>query len=121
LRADGYHVTSVIDGAELLKTLRARRQGAARPSVDLVVTDIHMPAFSGLEALADLRSKDLALPVVLITAFGDAQTHAEARALGATAIVDKPFDVDDLRTLVLNLLTPHRHAPGPPWGNRGGH
>jgi DNA-binding NtrC family response regulator len=67
-----------------------------------------MPAFSGLEVLADLRSKNTTLPVILITAFGDRQTHAEALALGAYAVFDKPFDVDDLRTALMNIVPPNR-------------
>ena len=34
--------------------------------------------------------------VILITAFGDEATHAEAHALGATMVIDKPFDLDTL-------------------------
>jgi DNA-binding response OmpR family regulator len=34
--------------------------------------------------------------VILITAFGDEETYAEARRLGAAAVLDKPFDLDDL-------------------------
>jgi two-component system, response regulator, stage 0 sporulation protein F len=44
--------------------------------------------------------------VILITAFGDPDTHAEAYELGALAVFNKPFDLDDLRTLVMSLRQP---------------
>jgi DNA-binding response OmpR family regulator len=46
---------------------------------------------------------ELETPVILITAFGDDETHTEARRLGAAAVFNKPFEFDDLRTVVLNL------------------
>jgi len=44
----------------------------------------------------------------VITAFGDKETHAEARRIGVAAVFDKPFDLDDFRTAVCNLLPPAR-------------
>lgn len=64
-----------------------------------------MPGKSGLEVLAGLRQSDWSTPVILITAFGDEWTHAEAQRLGATSI-DKPFDLHDLRLLAREATTP---------------
>jgi DNA-binding response OmpR family regulator len=47
-------------------------------------------------------------PVILITAFGDQWTHAQARKLGAVDIIDKPFDIDDLVERVRQLVPPSR-------------
>ena len=41
----------------------------------------------------------------MITAFGDDETRSIAACLGAVAVLSKPFDMDHLRTIVLNLLT----------------
>jgi DNA-binding response OmpR family regulator len=59
-----------------------------------------MPGLSGLHAL-DWFHKVRAwhAPVIVITAFGDAQTHAQARQLGAH-VLDKPFDLDALRRTI---------------------
>ena len=46
-----------------------------------------MPGLSGLEVLARIRQNDKLTPVVLITAFGDQETHAEAKELGASAVI----------------------------------
>jgi DNA-binding response OmpR family regulator len=54
--------------------------------------------------LASLRTAECSVPVVLITAFGDEATHAQALRLGAAALFDKPFDVDDLRAAVSRMI-----------------
>jgi DNA-binding response OmpR family regulator len=63
-----------------------------------------MPGVSGIGALMQLNYEPLAPPVVLITAFGDPDVHLWARQLGAAATLDKPFDLDDLRTVLRNVL-----------------
>jgi DNA-binding response OmpR family regulator len=86
------------DGQELLLAIERLKAGSVRPA--MVVSDVRMPGYSGLDLLAILRCASWTLPVVLITAFGDEDTHAEARELGAIAVLDKPFDLDDLRAVV---------------------
>lgn len=106
LRKDGYEVVEARDGAEVLDLIGDSLLRRKTDPPDVLVADIRMPGFSGLQVLAGLRQADWAMPVVLITAFGDLGTHAEARRLGAAAVFDKPFDIDDLRTLVVNLVPP---------------
>jgi CheY-like chemotaxis protein len=103
LRADGHQVLEASDGLKALGPLLGRR---GEPEIDLVISDVRMPGCTGLELLAFLRLERPATPVVLITAFGDRDTHAEARRLGATAILDKPFDVRAFRHLVRTLVRP---------------
>lgn len=103
LLRDGCEVLEVHNGRELINLLSALvLKNAELGRVDVVVSDVRMPGFSGLEALRALRRVDPVTPVVLITAFGDASLHEEAWSLGA-AVFDKPFDLDDLRTVVLNF------------------
>jgi DNA-binding NtrC family response regulator len=54
--------------------------------------------------LAGLRDLDVRIPFILITAFGDADTHDEAQRLGATAVLDKPFDMPSFVGLVRACL-----------------
>ncbi len=107
LRKDGYEVVEVEDGSVLLHTLGLSLMPASsvRP-FDLVISDVRMPRWTGMGVLLSLRHANCAIPFVLITAFGDEETHAEARRLGAAGMLDKPFEIDDLRTLVWNLA-PH--------------
>jgi DNA-binding response OmpR family regulator len=55
-----------------------------------------MPELGGLEVLARLRGLGWTGGIILITAFGDEATHTRARELGATMVIDKPFDLDAL-------------------------
>ena len=103
LRADGYEVVESRDGRELCAEIAVVASQQPRPPTpDIVVSDVRMPHRSGLEALATLRALDASTPVLLMTAFGDRAVHEEARRLGA-AVLDKPFELDELRTTVLRL------------------
>jgi DNA-binding response OmpR family regulator len=70
----------------------------------LVISDVRMPGHTGLEVLCLLRRADVTIPIILMTAFGDAETHAEAELLGATAIFDKPVDLDELAAMSCELV-----------------
>ena len=102
LRGDGYDVVEAGDGTELIACLEslAGAQGPARTAVELIVSDLRMPGLSGLDVLGAIRDGEWRTPFILITAFGDEETHREAHDLGAAAVLDKPFDLDRLRTLV---------------------
>jgi DNA-binding response OmpR family regulator len=102
LRKDGYDVCEAPDGTHLIAHITAEclhREAA----VDLIISDIRMPGCSGLRILECLRQARWTAPMILMTAFGDDETRAEAAQLGAI-LFDKPFAIDDLRTAVLNLL-----------------
>jgi DNA-binding NtrC family response regulator len=105
LRRDGYDVVTARDGSELLDRLAsARLREQAEAPVDLIISDVRMPGWTGLQVLEGIRSTDWATPVILITGFGDRSIRREAARLGVAAFFDKPFDLDDLRTAVLNIL-----------------
>ena len=106
LRGDGYEVVESGDGHELVRLLAPVEPGQHATSVDLVVSDLRMPELSGMDVLGALHDRALRTPFILITAFGDEDTHREAHALGAAAVLDKPFDLDRLRTLVHASLPP---------------
>lgn len=105
LRRDGYEVLEAHDAKHLLELMGEALVSGNGAPVDVVVSDIRMPGASGLDLLAGLRRDDWTTPVVLITAFGDPETHAEAYRLGADAVLDKPLDVDDLRQVVQTLVS----------------
>lgn len=104
LRRAGFDVTEARDGAELLDFLGDLHLNSidGRP-VDLVITDINMPTLTGLDVLTELRWDDWAIPVILITAFGDDETHQEGRRLGAAAVFNKPFEIDSLCNAALHF------------------
>jgi CheY-like chemotaxis protein len=108
LRGDGYEVVEAVDGGRLLVDIAARLKGGdGAGSVDLIVSDIRMPICTGLQILAALRDARWRTPVILMTAFGDEAVRRHAEGLDAV-LFDKPFEVDDLRTAVANLLPRER-------------
>ena len=65
-------------------------------SFSCIVTDIHMPGMSGLDLMQRLAAQGSTIPVVLITARSDTNLAAKAAAGGATCLLRKPFDINDL-------------------------
>ena len=106
LRKDGYEVTECDHGIDLINRIDPLDGPGESDEFDLVVSDIRMPGFTGLDVLAALREADWAMPVIMITAFGDKETHSEARRLGAARVFDKPFDLDELLKAVAELTPP---------------
>ncbi len=103
LRREGYEVLEAQDGGEVLEMIESPQSGRAP---DAVVCDVRMPKRSGLEVLERVQGGDKEMPVVLITAFGDADLHERAERLGAACVLDKPFDLDDLVFAVWSLVEP---------------
>jgi CheY-like chemotaxis protein len=100
LRRDGHQVVEASDGFELVHWLATGTRSGAPLPFDLVISDIRMPGWSGMEVLAAMKRLGRVPPFLLITAFGDDQVEREARDLGAIATLSKPFDIDDLRAVV---------------------
>jgi RNA polymerase sigma factor (sigma-70 family) len=63
-----------------------------------VVVDLRMPGMSGLALQAELRRRGIALPVVMVTAYGDVPTARAALKAGAFDFVEKPIEEDRLLT-----------------------
>lgn len=113
LRAQGYEVIEARTGAELLDELgESLLYDRPLSKPDVIISDIRMPGFTGLEILAGLRDAEWSTTFVLMTAFADAETRAEAIRLGADAIFEKPFDIEELLTAVGNIPHPARQFVG---------
>ena len=67
------------------------------PSLILILSDINMPGMSGLEMLPEVRAKRPDVPVIMITAYGDAETRRKAIERGAEGLLTKPIDFAALR------------------------
>ena len=63
----------------------------------LILSDINMPGMSGLEMLPKVRALRPDVPVIMITAYGDAETRRKAIERGAEALLTKPIDFTLLR------------------------
>ncbi len=101
---DGYEVYEAADGDELLWIVQSIKVNSWPVEIfDVLVMDIMMPRLSGLEALRRLRVMRCETPVVLMTAFPDAQTKAEAARFRAP-LLRKPFPMGELGDAVLTTL-----------------
>ena len=67
------------------------------PSLILILSDINMPGMSGLEMLPQVRASRPNVPVIMITAYGDADTRRTAIERGAEGLLTKPIDFTLLR------------------------
>lgn len=107
LAFQGVGVTTAKDGHEALDIARAYPP-------DVIVMDLAMPDMNGWDFLerarAEARVKQI--PVVIFTAYGQADTADEAVKAGASAFVDKPVFPSDLLTLVRRTATKYRTRRG---------
>jgi two-component system NtrC family response regulator len=97
----GYQVAAAADGIQALSILQKAPQ-------ELVITDLKMPAMSGLELLKKIRVDYPETIVVMITAFGTVETAVEAMKAGAYDYITKPVHPEELRLCVLRAME-HLH------------
>jgi len=71
---------------------------------DLIITDYRMPGFSGLELIKGVRYLDPRTPIVLMTAYGSEELGREADGLGVAHYFKKPFDMDEVLSVVEQLI-----------------
>jgi CheY-like chemotaxis protein len=76
----------------------ARIADAAGQSLILILSDINMPGMSGLELLPKAKALRPDVPIIMITAYGDAETKRQALEKGAEALLTKPIDFGTLRS-----------------------
>ena len=93
LEKEGYRVSVAGDGREASGRI-------AREDFDLIVTDMLMPSVGGIELLEVIQRSHPALPVIIVTAFGDWDSYSRALALGATAFISKPLRMSELTAAV---------------------
>ena len=86
----GYDITEADDGAAAVAAVREE-------PLDLVLMDIRMVHVSGIEALAEIKAFNPALPVILMTAYASVETAVEALKKGAYDYLTKPLDFDELK------------------------
>jgi DNA-binding response OmpR family regulator len=106
-RQAGYQIRVAACGEEALAVL------AAEP-VELVITDLVMPGMDGLALVRALQTGASPPKVLILTAYGTAESQAEAQGLGVAGYLTKPFDLAQLKSRVHQLLR------GSAAGGRGG-
>lgn len=98
LMMKGHQVHEVCNGVEAVKVI-------AQTSLDIVLSDINMPKMDGLQLLAHVKKNQPWLPMILMTAYGDVGQAVKAMQLGANDYLMKPFEVQELLSLLNKYQT----------------
>ncbi len=92
-----YEVITAASGEEASEKL-------VETTFDLVITDIKMPGMDGLELLALIKSEYPSTEVIVMTAYGSPEKREEALQKGARFYIEKPFEIKEIKQLVMELL-----------------
>ena len=97
LRKEGHEIATSTNGLEALERLQ-------RELFDLVLTDVRMPRMGGLDLLDVIRERDIAVQVIVMTAYSTTETALDAMRKGAYDYVIKPMKLDELGLLIGKCL-----------------
>jgi DNA-binding NtrC family response regulator len=84
----------------------------ADPELSLVMLDVNLPDYSGLDILNKIKEANSSLPVIIMTGFVSTEAAIEAMKLGAYEFVTKPFNLDKIATLVNRVMNKSNHLKG---------
>lgn len=93
LKSEGYTVVEASNGVAALEV-------ANQEQPDLILLDMKLPGMDGIQILKSLQSNGILASVIMMTAYGELELINEAKKLGAKSHFTKPFDIDDLISLV---------------------
>ncbi len=93
LRASRFSMEFAQSAPEALERVDA----VEKPDLILILSDVNMPGMSGLELLPHARKARPDVPIIMITAYGDADTRRKAIEAGAAGLFTKPIDFPELR------------------------
>jgi DNA-binding NtrC family response regulator len=92
-----YEVISASDAEEGLALFR-------RESPSLVLLDVMLPGTDGLALLQTMRAEERSIPAIMLTATKTLKTAVDAMKLGAADYITKPFDIEELRLIIVKTL-----------------
>ncbi len=107
LRDGRFELAFAESGAAALGLIRA----ADNRDIILLLSDINMPGMTGFDLLRQARIVRPDLPIIMITAYGDAETRGRALAAGAQDVLAKPIDFAALRAEVDRRLAARERRP----------
>jgi len=92
-----YEVFVANNGREALNLLEKNK-------IDLVISDIRMPDINGLDLLVKIRKEYSQTKVIIMTAYGSSDVQKEANRRGSLYYVEKPFEISDIRKIIIDLI-----------------
>jgi DNA-binding NtrC family response regulator len=93
-----FRVEVVGGGDEALKRVVADQ-------FDLMIVDLRLPDMDGLSLIKAVRQFDPFMKVIVMTAYGSAETEKEIRKLGIHGFVTKPFVVEEMKRMITRVVT----------------
>jgi CheY-like chemotaxis protein len=102
LRARRFVMDFAISAAQAL----TRIADTGEQTLVLIFSDINMPGMNGLDMLPEMRARRPDVPVIMITAYGAAETRRTALDRGAEGLLTKPIDFGQLRQIIDARLGP---------------
>ena len=94
---DKYEVIIANNGREALNYLEKNK-------IDLVITDIRMPDINGLDLLVKIKKEYPQTKVIIMTAYGSSDVQKEATQRGSLYYIEKPFEISDIRKIIVDLI-----------------
>ena len=107
LESEGYEVVAAADGAQALRLFE-------KQTFDLILLDVMMPAINGYDLCREIRRRNAAVPVVMLTAKGEEIDKVVGLELGADDYVTKPFGVRELLARLAAVLRRSERAEQEP-------
>lgn len=108
LTRDGYQAESFVNPSLMLEKL----DGEDQP--DVILADLMMPDLNGIELIEELKRRKMVVPVIIMTAHSSVKTAVEAMRLGAYHYLQKPVNLEEMRTLIAKALTLYEQRTAEP-------
>lgn len=102
---DKYEIEIANNGKEALDVL-------GKMPIDLVLSDIRMPDINGLDLLVQIKRDYPETKVIIMTAYGSSDVQKEASKRGSLYYIEKPFEINEIRKLILDLIKEKRGFEG---------
>ena len=103
LKRNGYSVTTAMDGLEAIDRVKEK-------PFDVIFMDVKMPGMNGLETYKEIKQTRPEAVVIMMTGYADKHLVEGALQEGAYGAIDKPFDVDNVLTMIDEILEGKRRA-----------
>jgi DNA-binding response OmpR family regulator len=103
LKKNGYLVSQTADGKDALERLLGDGEQRFRP--DLILLDLELPGFPGIEIMRKLHEEKVAVPVMVVSGYFNAELYEELMSLGCRKILFKPVSEQVLLKRIEGVLT----------------
>jgi len=94
---DKYEVLIANNGKEALNQFK-------KNDIDLVISDIRMPDVNGLDLLVKVKKEYPKIKFIIMTAYGSSDVQKEANRRGAIVYIEKPFEINDIRKIIIDHI-----------------